>query len=401
MPLPINPNLALTQAPAIVEAWGWIKGVTFPKDRPLMVFSQAAPALPPPIELRQALAEALISTPALHLYGADLGNPELRAALAEHSSALYGGTISPEQVAITSGANQAFTAVTSSLAGPGDEVLLPVPWYFNHAMHCQMSGTRAVPLPTDAALLPDPDAAAARITPRTKAIVLVTPNNPAGVEYPPALIAAFRDLCRAHGLALVLDETYRDFHASAGRPHDLFTDPAWEDTVIQLYSFSKAYRLTGHRIGAILTSAKRLSEIEKYIDTTTICPNQMGQFAALWGLRNLQDWLKGERQEILSRRAAMASGFAALPGWQLCGLGAYFAYVRHPFDLTASETCQRLVRDAGLLLLPGTMFRPADDPNGAREIRIAFANADASGIQTLFKRLSEVDLPLARRPEGL
>src|SRR5690606_8271339 len=144
------------------------------------------------------------------------------------------------------------------------------------AMHCQMSGITPVPLPTSAELLPDLEAAKALITPRTKAIVMVTPNNPAGVEYPPQLIDAFRDLCRQHGLALVIDETYRDFHASPDAPHDLFIDPDWDDTVIQLYSFSKAYRLTGHRVGAVLTSPARLAEIEKYIDTVTICPNQLG-----------------------------------------------------------------------------------------------------------------------------
>jgi aspartate/methionine/tyrosine aminotransferase len=401
MPSPFNPLLSATQPPAIVEAWRWTKGVSHPPERPLMVFSQAAPALPPPLELRQALAEALISKPELHLYGADLGMPALREALAARTAQLYGGKIHPDQVAITAGANQAFTAVMTSLAGSGDEILLPVPWYFNHAMHCQMSGLRAVPLPTDSALLPDLAQAEALIGPRTKAIVLVTPNNPAGVEYPPPLIAGFRDLCRTKGLALVIDETYRDFHASDAAPHTLFTDPDWDDTVVQLYSFSKAYRLTGHRVGAVLTSAKRLAEIEKYIDTTTICPNQLGQFAALWGLNNLDNWLAGERQDILARRAAMASGFATLPGWHLIGLGAYFAYVRHPYAMTSTALCQKLVSEASILLLPGSMFRPENDVLGQSELRIAFANADLAGIAELFKRLATVDLPLARRPEGL
>ena len=401
MPSPLNPNLSATDVPAIIEAWRWTRGVTHPPERPLMVFSQAAPALPPPLELRQALAEALITRPELHLYGADLGNSALREALAARTKQIYGGEISAGQVAITSGANQAFTAVMTSLAGPGDEILLPVPWYFNHAMHCQMNGLSAVPLPTGPDLLPDPEQAKALITPRTKAIVLVTPNNPAGVEYPPALIAAFRDLARAQGLALVIDETYRDFHASDAPPHDLFSDPHWDETVVQLYSFSKAYRLTGHRVGAVLTSAKRLAEIEKYIDTTTICPNQSGQFAALWGLENLGDWLAAERQDILDRRAAMKAGFAALPGWDLIGLGAYFAYVRHHYAMSSSELCQNLVRSASILLLPGSMFRPKNDALGQAELRIAFANADLTGIAELFKRLATVDLPLARRPEGL
>jgi aspartate/methionine/tyrosine aminotransferase len=83
------------------------------------------------------------------------------------------------------------------------------------------------------------------------------------VEYPADVLDAFRDLARARGLALIVDETYRDFDSRhsfemGGRPHDLMTDPDWSDTVIQLYSFSKAYRLTGHRVGAIIASAERL-----------------------------------------------------------------------------------------------------------------------------------------------
>jgi outer membrane receptor protein involved in Fe transport len=86
------------------------------------------------------------------------------------------------------------------------------------------------------------------------------------VEYPPAVIAAFRDLARKHGLALVIDETYRDFHSQDGSPHELLADPDWDDTVIRLYSFSKAYRLTGHRVGALMSSPERLAEVEKFID---------------------------------------------------------------------------------------------------------------------------------------
>jgi aspartate/methionine/tyrosine aminotransferase len=394
MVLPLNPRFLATDAPAVMEAFRWLDGVAHPADRPLMMFSQAAPAVPPPEALRQALARIVLEDPAAHFYGPDLGLPELRAELAATTSRLYGGAVRPAQVAITAGANQAFTSVMATLAGDGDEVILPTPWYFNHAMHCQMTGVRPVPLPCGQDMLPDPGAAARLIGPATRAIVLISPNNPAGVEYPPDLLAAFRDLCRTHGLALVLDETYRDFHAAPGAPHRLFEDD-WDDVLVHLYSFSKAYRLTGHRVGAVMTSAARLAQVEKYIDATTICANQLGQRAALWGLRNLGAWLAGERAEVLARRKAMAGGIAALPGWRLLGLGAYFAYVAHPFAMDSGPLARALVREASVLLLPGSMFRPAGEAAGARELRIAFANADAAGIAELFARLARVTLPLA------
>ena len=218
--------------------------------------------------------------------------------------------------------------------------------------------------------------------------MLVSPNNPGGVEYPAATLTAFRDLARAHGLALIVDETYRDFDSRTGRPHDLFTDPDWADSFIHLYSFSKAYRLTGHRVGAMVASTARLAEVEKFLDTVAICPSQLGQIAALWGMQNLSQWVAGERDEILARRRAMTQGFGALPGWRLLGCGAYFAYVEHPFALPSDQLCKALVTGASLLMLPGTMFQPPGSAAGQRQIRIAFANVDAAGIAEVFRRLA-------------
>ncbi|RGP37179.1 aminotransferase [Pseudotabrizicola alkalilacus] len=389
---PLNPAMAATEAPPVMEARRWLQGVAFPADRPLINVSQAAPVEPPPLGLRQAIADAALTNDAAHLYGPVLGLPELRAEIAGQWSALYGGQIAPDQVAITQGCNQAFTAVMSTLAGAGDEVILPTPWYFNHKMWFDMQGVATIALDTGPTLIPDAEAARALITPRTRAIVLVSPNNPGGVEYPAETLAAFRDLCRAQGLALIVDETYRDFDSRhsvelGGRPHDLFDDPDWADTLIHLYSFSKAYRLTGHRVGAVVASAGRLAEVEKFLDTVAICPGQLGQIAALWGMRNLSQWVAGERDEILSRRRAMIEGFAQLEGWKLLGCGAYFAYVEHPFDLPSDQLCKRLVSEASLLMLPGTMFQPGGSEAGKRQIRIAFANVDAAGITELFHRL--------------
>ncbi|MBL4928592.1 aminotransferase [Fuscibacter oryzae] len=387
MPHPLNPAMAGTEPPPVMEARRWLQGVTFPPERPLINVSQAAPVESPPLGLRQALADAALNDPQAHLYGPVLGLPELRAEISAQWSTAYGGTIRDTQVAITQGCNQAFCAVMATLAGAGDEVILPTPWYFNHKMWLDMQGVKTVPLPAGPGLIPEAEAAAALITDRTRSIVLVSPNNPGGAEYPAETLAAFRDLARSRGLALIVDETYRDFDSRSGRPHDLFTDPDWSDTFIHLYSFSKAYRLTGHRVGAIVASEARLAEVEKFLDTVAICPSQLGQMGALWGMRNLSQWVAGERDEILARRAAMVGGFGALEGWKLLGCGAYFGYVEHPFAMASDALCKRLVQDAGLLMLPGTMFQPATHPEGARQIRIAFANVDATGIAEMFQRL--------------
>lgn len=381
---------ATTFAPPVMEARRWLDGVTFPPDRPLINLSQAAPALAPPEALRQAMAEAILTDTSAHLYGPVLGRPDLRAEVAAQWSTAYGGAIAAGEVAITSGCNEAYAAALSTLTTEGDEVILPVPYYFNHRMWHDMTGIRTVALPAGPGLIPEAERAATLITPRTRAIVLVSPNNPGGVEYPAETLRAFHDLAKSHGLALIVDETYRDFDSRTGAPHDLFADADWRDTLIHLYSFSKAYRLTGHRVGAMIASRDRLAEVEKFLDTVTICPAQPGQIGALCGLRNLGQWLAGERAEILDRRAAITGGFPRLAarGWRLLGCGAYFAYVEHPFPLPSPEIAQRLVREAGVLLLPGTMFMPADIPGGDRQLRIAYANVDRAGIGLLFDRLA-------------
>lgn len=391
-----------TFAPPVMEARRWLEGVTFPNDRPLINVSQAAPVDLPPEAMRHAMADIIVNEPQAHLYGPVMGLPELRSEVAQQWSTAYGAPINSDNVAITSGCNQAFAAAISAIGQKGDEVLLPAPWYFNHKMWLDMAGVSATAIPTDDTLLPDLEQTRALITKRTRAISLVTPNNPAGVEYPAALVLSFFKLAQETGLKLIVDETYRDFHSLTGARHPLFQQENWGDTLIQLYSFSKAFRLTGHRVGAMIASPELLAEAEKFLDTVTICPSQIGQFSALWGLQNLTDWLAGERLEILARRAAIETQMPALTakGWALKGCGAYFAYLEHPFAMPSDELAQKLVKEASILALPGTMFMPIDDPAGKRHLRIAFANIDAAGIAELFTRLASLRFSLAQPRAG-
>ncbi|MGF1658207.1 MAG: aminotransferase [Rubrimonas sp.] len=389
---PLNPALAAAFAPPVMEARRWIADLTFPPERPLVNLSQAAPVAPPPEPLRRAIAEAALNQPQAHLYGPVLGSAELRAEIASQWSDAYGGAIAPEHVAVTAGCNQAFCAAVASVAQAGEAVILPTPYYFNHKMWLDMSGIDAALAPCDAAGLPDPDRIAALIGPRTRALVLVTPNNPTGAEYPPELISRCAEIARTRGLALILDETYRDFRAAEGPPHALFADPDWGGTLIHLYSFSKTFRLTGHRVGALIAGAERIAQVEKFLDTVTICPPQLGQIAALRGLRTLRDWVAGERAEILRRRAAVEAEFGSdANGWRLLSCGAYFAQLEHPFPVASDIVARRLVETQAVLTLPGTKFGPrraeGGDGTAERTLRLAFANADEAGLAETFSRL--------------
>jgi len=178
----------------------------------LIDLTQAVPGYPPHPMLLQKLAEAA-ADPANARYGPIDGAPVLRRALAQAMSEHYGTAIGAPDIAITAGGNLAFTMAATVAAGPGEAVMLPAPWYFNHQMALAMHGIDAVPLPCDAdgGFLPDVSRAAALLHDRVRAIALISPNNPTGAIYPPSLIDQFYALCRSRGLWLILDETYRDF----------------------------------------------------------------------------------------------------------------------------------------------------------------------------------------------
>ena len=212
MKLALNPLLAAVAPPPIAEAHSWIEGRRFPVEKPLIDVAQAVPGYPPPPALTDHLA-AIVGEAASARYTDILGLPALRAALARDMGDFYGASIAAEDVGITAGCNQAFCLALLALARAGEEVILPLPYYFNHQMWFDMQGitARHLPFRPERGGVPDPADAAALIGPKTRAIVLVTPNNPTGAIYPPDVIAEFFDLARRHDLALVVDETYRDF----------------------------------------------------------------------------------------------------------------------------------------------------------------------------------------------
>ena len=378
--------------PPVLEVKNWLSYPDLQPSNPLIDVSQAAPTEPPPEKMLEFMANKILCDNAVNTYGPVLGLDELRESLASKWSRQYQGKVSKENVAVTSGCNQAFCASISSFTSENDEVIIPTPWYFNHHMWLQMAGVKSIPLETDANMNPILEKAEALITDRTRAIVLVSPNNPSGAIYSNQLLQKFFDLCKSNQIRLIIDETYKDFHPNASQPHTLLENNNWDQVLTILYSFSKTYRMTGHRIGALLTSKENLIEIEKALDTFTVCPPQLGQYAANWGLNNLEAWAAERRTEILQRAKHFSEKFQPLSaaGWSLRGCGAYFAFVEHPFEDESNILAPLILRDQGILLMPGTMFYPKHNPLGSRSFRIAFANIDKYKISTLLERLKDL-----------
>ena len=387
--------------PPVLEVKSWVSDPDLQPSKPIIDVSQAAPTEPPPDKMLKFMADKVLSDNAVNTYGPVLGLDELRESLARQWSSQYNGKISKKNVAITSGCNQAFCASIATFTSENDEVIVPTPWYFNHHMWLQMAGVKTVPLETDSNMIPVFEKAEALITDRTRAIVLVSPNNPSGSIYSNELLHKFYKLCSSNNIRLILDETYKDFHPNVSQPHKLFENNNWKQTLTILYSFSKTYRMTGHRVGALLTSDENLLEVEKVLDTFTVCPPQLGQYAANWGLANLESWTSDRRTEILERAKHFSKKFEPLSaaGWSLRGCGAYFAFVDHPFKEGSETLAPLILRDQGILLMPGTMFYPKDDQHGPRTFRIAFANIDKNKITTLLERLKNLSYQRVDRRE--
>ena len=387
MKLSANPLLAAVAPPPIAEAHRWIEGRSFPADKPLIDVAQAVPGYPPPKDLTDHLA-SVVGEAASARYTDIAGLPALRAALAADMGAFYGARIDAADVSITAGCNQAFCLAIMALARAGDDVILPLPYYFNHQMWLDMQGIGASHLPfrSERHGIPDPAEAAALIGPRTRAIVLVTPNNPTGAIYPAEVIAEFYRLARSRGIALVIDETYRDFMPSEGAPHGLFAEPDWRDTLIQLYSFSKVYCLTGYRVGSLIAGPALGEEIAKAMDTIAICAPRIGQLAAIYGLGHLGAWRHENTRLMRERLNAVKRALTRNDlGYRLISAGAYFAYLAHPFGpRPAMDVARRLADEQNVLALPGSMFGPGQDAF----LRIAFANAEASVMPALAERLA-------------
>ena len=380
----INPAVKATITPPIAEAFSWIP--SSPRERTFLNLSQAVPGYAP-AEALQAHIASLAARRATSFYTDILGIPPLRAALARRMAGA-GGDVDLDDVAITAGGNQAFCVAMNAIARPGDNVIIPMPVFFNHQMWLEMMGIEARLLATDAALpLPDPEAAARLIDDRTRAIVLVTPNNPTGAVYPPELIAALCELCEAEGIALVMDETYRDFTATKAPPHALFTRPGWRDTFIQLFSFSKSYAMTGYRVGSVLAHPRLIAEIEKLVDCVAICAPRIGQDAALFALEELDGWL-AEKVELMAGRLKAIDAALTHPelAYERVTSGAFFSWVRHPLpERSAREVARALAGRHDLLVLPGSIFGPGQE----RMLRLAFANAEAGDMPEVAQRLIE------------
>ena len=379
----LNQTVDRLTTPPIPEIQNWAKAYDG-RCGPLIDLSQAVPGYPPPPEMLQLLSEAGGSTSSTG-YGFIEGEPALRDAYAEHVSSFYNTTIRASQTHITSGCNQAFIATAMAIAGAGETVLMTNPCYFNHETTLGMLGIQTAKVDCDPEnnFLPDIEAIRASLK-NAKALALVSPNNPTGTVYPPELLAQILKACGDAGVWLIVDETYRDFIQDEFK-HDLLSKPDWADNLILLYSFSKSFCIPGHRLGAIIAADHVIKAVAKVMDNIQICAPRAAQIAVAEAIEPLAGWRADNREEITRRSVVMRDEFSSLANWDISSMGAYFAYVRHPYkDMTSIEAAKNLVQESGISSVPGAFFGEGQE----EYLRFAFANVDVDTIRTLGNRLS-------------
>lgn len=357
-------------------------------DRRLLDLSQAAPSFPPAPVVADRVAQVAYE-PDGGRYAPQPGLPALREAFAADLRSGYDvGSIEASHTLITAGCNQAFCLAIGAIAEPGDHVVVVEPFYFNHDMWLRVEGIDVTHVPTGDDQLPDVDRTAALLTDRTRAIVVVSPGNPTGVTLEPERITVLAELARSRGVALIIDETYRNFRGVDAPPHPLFADPEWHETVISLHSFSKDFAIPGYRVGAIVGGTALLTEALKLLDCVAISAPRIGMEAALAGLLHAGGWRREQAERIAGLQIGFESVMAGRPGgFELVSAGAYFGWVRHPFpDVPTAEVVRRLVHDADALVIPGTAFTARDEAM----LRFSFANLTPAEIDELGGRLGSL-----------
>ena len=294
-----------------------------------------------------------------HKYQPVDGVPVLREALYAKLKSDNGIVVSRHNaLVVTAGGNMAFFNALAAIADPGDEVILPTPYYFNHEMAVTMLSCRPVLAPTRDDYQLDPAAIAERISPRTRAIVTVSPNNPTGAVYSRESLVAVSELCRRHGLYHIHDEAYEYFVFDGAAHFSPASLADATDYTISLFSLSKAYGFASWRIGYMFIPSALLTAVKKVQDTIVICPPVISQYAAAGALEAGREWCRQRITQFDGVRADVVDELRDIE--DICALptsqGALYFLLHIDTQLDALTLAERLIRDHGVALIPGNTF---------------------------------------------
>jgi aminotransferase len=347
---------------------------------------QAVPAFGPPAEAVDAAREAL-GRAATHIYSSDAGHASLRQALCQQLEATQGVHVTPDEVIITAGGNQAFMLALMTCVDPGDEVLLPSPYFVNHQMAVAAFGAepREVPLRETRGFAVRWQDLEASITNCTRAVVVCSPSNPTGAVAAHDEMARIAGELAARDVVLLCDETYARF-VYDGEFTSLAAVPTWRDNGLVVSTFSKSFGMTGWRIGYLLASRRVCDAAIRIQDAMIICAPVISQIAVEAAVRERWDYPSAFMPELMAKRQLVADELARIPRleWTQTA-GGFFAFV-HVQDCTDSATlASELLERAHVVTIPGSTFGRA----GEGFIRLSYSAVPLAELRVALVRLRE------------
>ena len=305
---------------------------------------------------RQALRDGITR------YGPAAGDPELRAAVAEKLSSGNGIATSPEQVLITNGGKQAIYNLFQVLLNPGDEVLLPAPYWLSYPEMAALAGAKVKLIPTQAGegFRLDLTAVEAAISPRSRLLVLTSPGNPTGRVMERQELEGVAELVRRHPQLLVMSDEIYEFLLAEGEQHHSFAAiaPDLADRCFTVNGFAKGWAMTGWRLG-YLAGHKDVIKAAAALQsqsTSNVCSfAQRGALAAIQGPR---DCVSAMAESYNRRRQLLTEGLQGIEGITLVEpRGAFYAFPQLPESAGGSmDFCRRALEQAGLAVVPGLAF---------------------------------------------
>ncbi|MCX6559942.1 MAG: pyridoxal phosphate-dependent aminotransferase [Candidatus Aminicenantes bacterium] len=311
-------------------------------------------------------------------YGPAQGFLELREAIAVYFGG-YGISLGADDVIITNGGSEAILLAFATVADPGDEIIIPEPFYTNYNGYASLANLKVVPLTLkieDGYRLPPAADFEAKITPRTRAIVLCSPNNPTGSVYSPEELRRVVDIAVRHNLFLIGDEVYKEFIYDGLQHMSLMEFPEARDRVIVVDSISKRFSCCGARIGAAITKNADVYGAMLKFAQARLCPPSIEQKAAIAAYKMGMGYFEAVRQEYERRRDVLYEGLAAIPGLTVRKpQGAFYMSVRLPIkdaekfvlfmlnDFRLGNATVMVAPEAGFYATPG---------KGLDEVRIAY-----------------------------
>lgn len=335
----------------------------------------------PPAEAIEKLP-ALLADPQLHKYQPVSGYaPLLDAVRAKLETENGIRTEGASEVMVTAGSNMAFLNSVLAVGDPGDEFILPMPFYFNQEMAIRMCGCVPVPVPTREDFSLDVDALARAITPRTRAIVTVSPNNPTGAVYAEADLRAVNALCAKAGIYHFSDEAYEYFTYEGARHFSPGSIPGAHAHTLSFYSLSKNFGMASSRVGYVVFPAALFDAMNKVQDTNLICAPVPSQLLAVEALKLGRAWVQPKVEQLARVRAAVHASLAELgplvqfPRTQ----GAFYVLMRLPGVEDALAFNRAMIEKHRVATIPGFAFG-LTDTQAANFQRLSYGALDAQTV---------------------